>query len=459
MTIARYVLLCLLAPLAAPAAQIDWDQVGDEATALLRDYIRIDTSNPPGREMAAARFFAKHFERAGIEHRILESEPDRASIVAWLPGRGEGKPIVLLNHLDTVPADPAAWSHPPHAAVVDDGYLYGRGALDCKGLAVAEAMAMIALARARERLGRDVIFLGTAEEETGGKLGAGWFAENHLELLRGAEFMLNEGGHGRRLDDGALVYEVSAVEKTPFWLRLTAQGPAGHGSTPQGTPAVERLVRALERVRNRTRDIRVTQEVDAYYKALAERESAELAARYRDLARALEDASFREVFLTRPEDAALVQSTISITVLQGSEKTNVVPPRASAELDCRLLPGETPEEFLATLRTLIDDDEIDIEVLLSFPPSASSTDTDLYRAIERVAATEGAAVLPVVLRGFTDSHYFREKGITVYGLIPAVVADVDIRRMHGVDERIPVAELGAGTKRLVHILRELDTQN
>jgi acetylornithine deacetylase/succinyl-diaminopimelate desuccinylase-like protein len=326
-------------------------------------------------------------------------------------------------------------------------------------LAVAEAMAMIALARARERLGRDVIFLGTAEEETGGKLGAGWFAENHLELLRGAEFMLNEGGHGRRLDDGALVYEVSAVEKTPFWLRLTAQGPAGHGSTPQGTPAVERLVRALERVRNRTRDIRVTQEVDAYYKALAERESAELAARYRDLARALEDASFREVFLTRPEDAALVQSTISITVLQGSEKTNVVPPRASAELDCRLLPGETPEEFLATLRTLIDDDEIDIEVLLSFPPSASSTDTDLYRAIERVAATEGAAVLPVVLRGFTDSHYFREKGITVYGLIPAVVADVDIRRMHGVDERIPVAELGAGTKRLVHILRELDTQN
>ncbi len=459
MKIAPYALVCLLAPLAAPAAEIDWEQVGDEATAMLRDYIRIDTSNPPGGELAAARFFAEHFERAGIEYRILESEPERASIIAWLPGSGKGKPIVLLNHLDTVPADASAWKHPPYAAVVEDGYLYGRGALDCKGLAVAEALAMIALARSGEHLGRDVIFLGTAEEETGGKLGAGWFAENHLELLRGAEFMLNEGGHGRRLADGALVYEVSAVEKTPFWLRLTAEGPAGHGSTPRGTPAVERLVRALERVRDRARDIRVTPEVDAYYKALAERESVELADRYRDLARSLEDPSFRETFLSRPEDAALVQSTISMTVLHGSEKTNVVPPRATADLDCRLLPGETPEQFLETLRGLIGDDQIDIEVLLSFPPSASSTDTKLYRAIEKVAATEGAAVVPVVLRGFTDSHYFREKGITVYGLIPAVVSDTDIRRMHGVDERIPVAELGRGTKRLVQILRELDAPN
>jgi len=456
MTFARFALFFLVVPLAAPAAEIDWKQVGDEATAMLRDYIRIDTSNPPGGEIAAARFFAEHFERAGIEHRILESEPERASIIAWLPGRGDGKPIVLLNHLDTVPADPAAWSHPPHGAVVDEGYLYGRGALDCKGLAVMEAAAMIALARSGERLGRDVIFLGTAEEETGGKLGAGWFAENHLELLRGAEFMINEGGHGRRLDDGALVYEVSPVEKTPLWLRLTAQGPAGHGSTPQGSPAVERLVRALEKVRTRVRDIRVTPEVDAYYKALAERQPADLAARYRDLATALEDASFRETFLGRPEDAALVQSTISITVLQGSEKTNVVPPDAKAEIDCRLLPGETPEQFLATLRALIDDEDIDIEVLLSFPPAASSTDTALYRAIERVAAAEGAAVVPVVLRGFTDSHYFRENGITVYGFVPAIVTDTDVRRMHGIDERIPVAELGPGTRRLVHILRELD---
>ena len=456
MSILRYALICLLLPAAVPAAEIDWDAVAEEATAMLREYIRIDTSNPPGREIAAARFFAEHFERAGVEHRILESEPGRASIIAWLPGGGGGRPIVLLNHLDTVPADPAEWTHPPPGAVIEDGYLYGRGTVDCKGLAVIEASAMLALAHSGERLERDVIFLGTAEEETGGALGAGWFAENHLDLLRDAEFMINEGGHARRLDDGALVYEVSAVEKTPFWLRLTASGPAGHGSTPQGIPAVERLVSALERVRSRSRALRVAPEVDSYYRALAKGEAGELAPRYANLAVALEDAAFREQFLSRPEDAALVQSTISMTVLQGSIKTNVVPPQASADLDCRLVPGETPEEFLADLRRLVDDEEIAIEVLLTFPPSASSIDTDLYRAIERVAATDGATVVPTVLRGFTDSHFFREKGITVYGFVPAILADEDSRRMHGVDERIPVAEIGPGTRRLVDILRELD---
>lgn len=449
-------LFCLLVPIAAPAAEIDWNHVAAEATAMLQDYIRIDTSNPPGSEIAAARFFADHFEKAGIEHRILESEPERASIIAWLPGSGSGRPVVLLNHLDTVPADPAAWSHPPFAGVIDGDYLYGRGTVDCKGLAVIEAAAMIALARSGERLDRNLIFLGTAEEETGGALGAGWFAENHFDLLRNAEFMINEGGHARRLQDGTLVYEVSPVEKTPLWLRLTAVGPAGHGSTPQGTPAVERLIRALEKIRARTRELHVAPEVDAYYRALAPRQSGDLAQRYANVATALQDPEFRDEFLTRPEDAALVQSTISITVLEGSYKTNVVPGRAAAELDCRLIPGQSPQEFLTALRRIIDDEEIEIETLLTFPPAASSIDTALYRAVERVAAAEGASVVPVVLRGFTDSHFFRDKGITVYGFVPAVLSDEDSRRMHGIDERIPVAEIGNGIRRLVDILRELD---
>jgi acetylornithine deacetylase/succinyl-diaminopimelate desuccinylase-like protein len=450
--------LLLFVPLAGGArgAEVDWEALGAEATAMLRDYVRIDTSNPPGNEIAAARFLAERFAAEGIESRILESEPGRASILARLPGSGGGRPIVLLNHLDTVGADPRQWTHPPFDGVVADGYLYGRGAIDCKGMAVVEAMAMIALARAGEPLARDILFLGTAGEETGGELGAGWFVDNHLELLGGADLMLNEGGHGRRLDDGTVVYEVGVVEKTPLWLKLTAKGPPGHGSTPRGTSAVERLVRALERVRTRPREIRVVPEVAAYYRALAELQPEALRQRYMNLAAALEKEPFREQFLARPEDAALVQSTISITVLDGSDKTNVVPAQASAELDCRLLPDERPEHFIADLRSLIGDDRIEIETLLELPPSSSGTDTALYRAIEAVAREDGAAVVPNVLRGFTDSHYFRSAGIAVYGFVPVIVTDEETRRLHGVDERAPVAELGAGARRLVRILRVLD---
>ncbi len=440
-------------------SQTDWEALGAEATAMLQEYVRIDTTNPPGNEIAAARFLAAKFAAEGIESEIFESEPGRASIIARLPGSGEKRPLVLLNHLDTVSADPATWSHPTHDAVIDDGYLYGRGAFDCKGLAVVEVIAMIAIARSGEKLPRDIIFLGTADEEKGGRLGAGWFVDNKLDLLRDAEFVLNEGGEARRGDDGNVVYEVGVVEKTPYWLKLIAKGTPGHGSTPRGMSSVERLVRALEKVRRRTRDIRVVPEVDAYYKALAERQPEELRERYRNLAASLEDETFREQFLARPEDAALVQSTISITVLEGSDKTNVVPAQASADLDCRLLPDEKPADFRKKLESIIDDDQIEIEVLLDLPRSSSSTDTDLYRAIAAVAAEEKASVVPNVLRGFTDAHYFRAKGITVYGFIPIVVTDEDTRRMHGVDERIPVAELGAGARRLAAILRSIDKES
>ncbi len=449
--IASFVLL----PFLAAGDEIDWTSVSSEATALLQEYVRVESVNPPGNEIAAARYLAGWFDRHGIESQIFESEPGRATILARLEGSGKGRPIVLLNHLDTVGVNPDEWSHPPFGAEISDGFLYGRGAIDCKGMATVEAMAMAAIGRSGQRLDRDLIFLGTADEERGGALGAGWFVAKHFDLLGDPEFVFNEGGHGRRLADGTVVYEVSGVEKTPYWLKLTAKGPPGHGSTPRGMSSVERLVRALEKIRTRTRRIRVVPEVDVYYKALAKRETGELRTRYSDLAKALEDKTTKAEFLARAEDAALVESTISMTVLKASTKTNVVPASASAELDCRLLPGETPDEFLQSLRETIDD-EIEIEVLLNFAPTSSSIDTPLYRAIERVAAREKAYVVPNVVRGFTDSHFFREKGITTYGFVPVVLADEETRRMHGVDERVPVAELGAGIRRLVEILRELD---
>lgn len=446
--------LLLLAP-AADAAPIDWDQVERDGTALLRDYIRIDTTNPPGNELAAARFLAERFRAEGIEARVFESDPGRGSVLARLPGRG-GRPVVLLNHLDVVLAEAADWNHPPFAGEVDGGYVHGRGAIDCKGMGVVEAMTLIALKRSGTELDRDLLFLGTADEETGGERGAGWFVAQHFGDLGQPEFVLNEGGHIREYEDGVRVYEVAVAEKTPMWLRMSATGEPGHGSTPRGDSAVTRLIRALEHVRTFRPGVKVVPEVQSYYRALAERFDGEKRERYSDLAISLRNDAFRAEFLREPRDAALVRNTIAPTVLAAGAKTNVIPRTASADLDCRLLPGEDPDVFLHRLRDVVDDDEIQLEVLLHFPPSSSPTDTALYRAVHRVADAEGLLIVPSVLRGFTDSHYFRERGVTSYGFVPVVLNEEDSHGVHGSNERLSRENIREGTRRLVHILQALE---
>lgn len=435
-------------------ATIDWDKVERDATAMLQAYIRIDTSNPPGNEIKAARFLAERFKKEGIEAKVFESEPGRGSVLARLRGTGKARPIVLLNHLDVVPAQAKDWKHPPFAAEIHDGYIYGRGAIDCKGPGTVEAMTLIALKRSGVKLDRDVIFLGTADEEVGGIHGAGWFAEQHLDELGGAEFVLNEGGF-INVEGTRRVYEVSALEKAPCWLRLTASGPSGHGSTPPAETAPKRLLRALSRVTAYEPPIRVLPEVQAYYAAVATLETGARAEALRDLSKALAGAKFRDEFLRDPVAAALVRNTITPTVLSGSSKTNVIPAQASAEVDCRLLPGEEPAAFVRTIEDVVDDPEVKLDVILNFPPSASETPTPLFEAIRAVGEAEGALVVPKMLRGFTDSHFFRAKGIVSYGFIPLDVPPEDDDRMHGIDERVSIANLRDGTRRLVAILMRL----
>jgi len=440
----------------AQAADIDWAAVEREATAFLQTYIRIDTANPPGNETAAAKFLAARFRQAGIAAKIFESAPGRGSVLARLRGRGELRPVVLLSHLDVVPARPAEWKTPPFSGTVRDGFIYGRGALDCKGPGTIDAMALLLLKRQRLPLKRDVIFLGTADEETGGKRGAGWMVAKHLVELGSPELVLTEGGAIRVLADGSRVYEVAAAEKTPCWLKLETTGAPGHGSAPAADTAVTRLLRALERLRSYTPPIRVTPEVQAYYAGLAPLQQGERRTRYHDLRAALEDPDFRHTFLQNPHDAALVRNTITPTVLTGSTKTNVIPATASAELDCRLLPGEDQEEFIRTVKSTIGDPKVNIQVLLNFPAVASPADATFTTAVGELAAREGAVVVPSVLTGFTDSHYFREHGIASYGFVPFELTEEEARREHGINERLSVRNLRDGTRRLIELLRLLD---
>jgi acetylornithine deacetylase/succinyl-diaminopimelate desuccinylase-like protein len=440
------------------AAETDWSAVEKEATDLLSAYVRIDTSNPPGNETAAARFLAERFRGAGLEAEVFESEPGRGSVLARLPGRDTGgaRPVVLLNHLDVVPANAVEWQVPPFAGVVKDGYVYGRGTLDCKGVGTTEAMAMLLLQRQGLRLRRDVFFVGTADEEAGGKLGAGWFVAQHLDRLHNPEFVLNEGGAIHVLENGHRAYEVAVAEKTPCWLRLSTSGTGGHGSSPPADTAVTRLVRALDRLREYHPPLKVVPEVQTYYAALAAVEEGARREHYRDLRAALNNTEFRDEFLHDPPEAALVHNTLTPTVLHGSQKTNVIPQTASAELDCRLLPGEDPAAFVQSVREVLADPDVAVDVLLNFPPSASPTDTVLYQDIGELAHRDGAPLVPTVLRGFTDSHYFREKGITSYGFVPFVLNREEEIREHGVDERLSTANLRDGTRRLVELLQAMD---
>lgn len=439
------------------AAEPDWSAAEKEAGDLLSQYLQVDTTNPPGNEIAAARFWKEMLAREGIDAQVFESQPGRGVVYARLKGTGEKKALILLHHLDVVPATTADWEMDPFAGVIKDGYVYGRGAVDCKGIAVIQFLTLALLKRAGEPLKRDIIFLGTADEEAGGKQGAGWFVENHFDLIADAEFLLTEGG-GIRLQEGRRSYDVDIAEKAPCWIQLDANGPAGHGSRPLPETAVTRLIRALEKIVRYETEIKIVPAVQAYFAALAKREEPLKAAKFRDLERALANASFRKEFLANPSYNALVRNTISPTVLEGSNKTNVIPAHARAQLDCRLLPGEDPQQFVKRLERVVNDSNVNFSVLMNFPPIASEAETPLFRAIRTVAERRDpqAPVVPAMLGGFTDSHYFRRKGIVSYGFSGLPLSEEDSRRVHGTNERIPLASLREGTQVLIELIEELN---
>jgi acetylornithine deacetylase/succinyl-diaminopimelate desuccinylase-like protein len=430
----------------------------EEAIALLRHYIQIDTTNPPGNEIKAAQFFKEIFNREGIETKIIESAQGRANIYARLRSAGAKKAIVLLNHMDVVPADAKLWKEPPFSGVSKDGYIWGRGALDMKGPAIVELMSLISMKRQGVPLKADIIFLGTADEEAGGALGAGFLMEKHPELFEGVGLVLNEGGGIRLGGDGrARYYTVGVAEKTPLWLRLTATGAPGHGSTPRAELAVNKLVLALNRLIQYQTPVKVLPEVQKFYAAAAVLESGARRSQFADLQAALKDPLFAAEFLKEPRHSASVRNTVAITGIKGSNKVNVIPAQASANIDVRLLPGEDPTAFIDGLRKVIGDESIKVEVLLSFPPATSPPHAEAIRAITELARRHDGniPVLAPLGRGFTDCHFFREKGVPCYGFIPMRGTDGGESLVHGIDERVSVENFQWAIRAMLEMVQKL----
>lgn len=429
----------------------DWKALGDEATALLSQYLRVNTTNPPGNEITAARWLSGVLNRDGIEARIFEPAPGKANLYARLAGDGSARPIILLNHMDVVLASREYWTVDPFSGLLKDGYIWGRGALDMKGEGIAQLMTMLILKRARVPLKRDIIFLATSDEEIGAGVGAAWIAEHQVDLVRDAEFLLNEGGLTRSDGRGGVeFYGVGTTEKSPFWLDVTARGTAGHGSRPTPDNPVHRLVRALNRIADWQTPLIVTPTVERSFRDLATVERDSTARRWlSDMRTALRDSVAARSITADLTYNALLRNTISITGLRGSDKTNVIPPIATAALDVRLLPGQDPAAFLADLTRVVGDSAVTLRPQgPNWPATESSTDTEMFRAITAVAHARhpNALVTTLMLAGFTDSHYFRRLGIASYGLGPFPVTQGESRGVHGNDERVSVDALRFGVR-------------
>jgi len=447
---ALVLMLCLVGPVASAqqAPPPDFDALAREAGERLAEYLRVRTVNPPGNETEGARWLQQVLAREGIESEIFESSPGRGNLYARLRGTGARRPLILLSHIDVVPATASAWRADPWAGELRDGEIWGRGALDMKGEAVVELMTVIALKRRGVPLARDIILIANADEETG-STGAEWFAREKADLIGDAEFLINEGG-GNQMDDAGqvLYYGVAVTEKIPYWLRLTARGAPGHGSIPRPDNAAARLARALGRIAAYETPLRVTPPAAQFFRDLSTRERDPRRRRWlADPAAAIRTREGRAFFTAELYYNALLRNTISITGLKGSDKTNVIPPEASAELDVRLLPGVAPAEFLRELRAIIADTGVEITPLR--PDREASTSPLSGAVIDAIRETvdtmdPGALITTPMLAGYTDSYYYRALGIGAYGLDPFRTTVAEDRTVHGNDERVSLANLRFG---------------
>ncbi|MSR06387.1 MAG: M20/M25/M40 family metallo-hydrolase [Gemmatimonadetes bacterium] len=438
---------------------VDWNAVRDETVRLLSDYLKVNTTNPPGNELAAAKFLKAVLEREGIPAQILDTAElgaNRANLYARFKGTGAKRAIALVNHLDVVPVTPQYWSVEPFAGLVKDGYVWGRGALDMKGEGIVQLMALLALKRSGVPLTRDIVFIGNADEELG-STGVATFVNRHADLLQDVEFLMTEGG-GNLVENGMLgYYGVGIAEKRTFWQKVTVKGTPSHGSRPTRQNPVPRLIAALDRIARYETPLHATPGVQKYFRDISRTYTGQKRAWLADVQSAVADSAARAWILSDVYWNAILRNTISLTVLNASNKTNVIPAEATAEIDIRLLPNTDPAELLATLQRIVGDTAVHWSPLLApKTPLENPIDTDLFRAIERAARERDpdALVTTPMLTGATDRPVYRGLGIITYGFDPFKTEKaIEQQGVHGNDERVSIESLGFGVHYLFDVLR------
>ncbi|MBI5775187.1 MAG: M20/M25/M40 family metallo-hydrolase [Verrucomicrobia bacterium] len=420
----------------------DFAAARDEVVKNLSGFIQVDTVSPPGNETRGADYLKAILDREGIAAEIFELEKGRGNLVARLKGSGKKKPLLLMGHIDVVGVEREKWTVDPFAAVQKDGFIYGRGAIDDKGMTASLLQVFISLKRLGVPLDRDVIFLACAGEESSTSVGIDFMVAKHWDKIA-AEFCINEGG---RLfeENGAIKYVgVATGEKVPRPFLLSAKGPSGHASRPSPGNAIVRLSAAVAKAGTWQAPMRLNDTTREYFKRLATISSPEEARLYRSLD---DPKTQEELWLHHPAANAALRTTITPTIIKGGFRLNVIPGDALAQLDVRALPDEDIEAFASTLRDVINDPQVEVVPPASFgrpatPPSRM--DTELFAALERAQKKmfPKAITIPQMTVGATDSAQLRAKGVQSYGLnVPT--SDADGGRMHGNDERVSIKGLG-----------------
>jgi acetylornithine deacetylase/succinyl-diaminopimelate desuccinylase-like protein len=414
--------------------------------------VRINTVNPPGDELAGARYLAAILEKEGIPPQVVETAPGRGAVIARLqagPLPDPSRALLLLGHMDVVGVDASKWIQDPFSGTIKDGAIWGRGTVDDKGPLIANLATFIALKRAGIRLQRDVIFLADGDEEQGGDAGIRTLAANLWDKIAAA-FCINEGGRTIVKDGKVWYVGVQASEKVLVNYRVTATGTSGHASIPLKDNAVVHLAAAVEKLGNWEPPVKPLSITRRYFEGLAEVETdPELGKWMRAL-----DTPDRQEHAARilsnanPVWNSMLRNTVSPTMLQAGVRANVIPSEARAILNVRLLPGELPGEFLEAMNKVVADPQvrIDMDTGSTRPSPPSDVDTDFYRTIQRAsrAVFPGAPVLPLMSTWATDSAELRVRGVTCYGLVPFPLTEEEIGRMHADNERLPLASIRPG---------------
>ena len=424
--------------------------VRDEAVGLLQELLRLNTVNPPGNETIAAELLRSYLENSGVACELYAREPERANLVARIPGRGDGPSLLLLSHTDTVVAAPEEWSVDPWSGALKDGCVWGRGALDMKGHVAAAATAMATLAREGFKPAGDLVFAATADEEVGVDVGLSWLCREHPDAMR-TDFCVNEGGGERVFVDGRPLYLCTTAEKMSAPFRLRVHGRSGHASMPGiADNALVRAARLIDRIAGLKQPARLIPETEALFAVLGDVPGpAELEHMVAGLPRE-----------TREMVEPMLALAVSPTMISASQRTNVIPGVCEIVCDCRLLPGDTPADVEPAIRAALGEDSYELEWIEAVGGTRSPLETPLWDAIEAFISEVDpeAGVAPVVSPGFTDSHFLREAlGTVAYGFFPMRTMDPELaaRLIHSADERIAVEDLELGVRFLRHVAATL----
>ncbi len=434
---------------------LDLQRDTDEAVRHLQALLRLDTTNPPGNETMAAEHIADVLRQEGYEPTVVESAPGRGNVVVRYPGSGELEPFLIYGHTDVVTAEPEHWTHGPFSGDLTDGCVWGRGALDMKGLVAQEVMVMLLLKRSGIRLKRDVIFAATADEESGGQAGMGFVVDHHPDLVR-AEYGLSEGGGTTMYIAGKPVYDIRTAEKGTCRFKMRAHGDPGHGSVPRRETAVSRLAEAVTRLATTPLPFRPTATFGSFFTVLTELLNVP------EQRRQLTEENLEHVVRLLPPALgyyyrAISHDTAVPTGLRAGIKINVVPSVAEASVDGRYLPGQTPEGFFQEIRQIIGD-AFEIEAVDTSLPLEDQPGGPLYDTIVSVMQRHApeAIVAPLMLSGATDAKHVARLGTHCLGFGPVRIPEVfpAEQLVHGHDERIPVDGYLWGLQVLLDIVTE-----